>query len=487
MFGIIKLVFVRHGVIAALCAALGLRLVFLDNAYYSGFEELYRDLRVITALIEGRGFPLVGPSASFGGFFVGPAYYYLVALFVYVFSYHPAGAVMASTIGSVFSVWVFYRLLLRWFGLKPYALAGAWMLAVSNFDIHNAVYASNPTLLPLFVLCVLHGLTSIFDRTLTGRGATGLGLAAGIAMQLHGTALVFVPLAVLGAVIRSRPPLRRTVLIIAAAFLTFAPYLVFEIQNGFSNAKRLFDVGTASYALLPRADTARAILAHFYYATLSPVTPYFGATFAYRVGAMLQAGFLLVVVRRIFQRRSGPIAHALSAHAAPVIALWAVSSVGLLFFYQKYTVPHYYLIFWPLPIILYLFAMRWLEARFRLFAPALAIFIVMQLLQYSVLVIPARGAIWPHGAMRKALAVIQNDAHGGSYAILNDGTHFLAYYTELAGVGLNRDASDAAFVYRITRDPITAVPAPPDGFRYVRTRRYDGVTVYAYARTDTTP
>src|SRR5690348_469854 len=60
-----------------------------------------RDVLVAKGILEGH-FTLLGPRSSAGDFFMGPAYYYMITPFLWLFQYDPVGpAVMVALIGIV--------------------------------------------------------------------------------------------------------------------------------------------------------------------------------------------------------------------------------------------------------------------------------------------------------------------------------------------------------------------------------------------------
>src|SRR4030067_1802798 len=58
-----------------------------------------RDALIVYNILHGK-LTLLGPTASVGGFFLGPIYYYFMAVFTLLFNYNPIGpSVMASLFG----------------------------------------------------------------------------------------------------------------------------------------------------------------------------------------------------------------------------------------------------------------------------------------------------------------------------------------------------------------------------------------------------
>ena len=64
--------------LSLLVAGTIVRLAYLpEQLHFAGDEG--RDMFIVQKIVAGEEFPLLGPSASTGGFLLGPAYYYLMA------------------------------------------------------------------------------------------------------------------------------------------------------------------------------------------------------------------------------------------------------------------------------------------------------------------------------------------------------------------------------------------------------------------------
>ena len=93
-----------YSIWVVLCLAIILRVVGLRNIYYGFTGELYRDLLVVHHFIAYGDWPLLGPMGSVGGYYFGPAYYYLLTPFVWLVNANPVGAVFASGFFSVLTI-----------------------------------------------------------------------------------------------------------------------------------------------------------------------------------------------------------------------------------------------------------------------------------------------------------------------------------------------------------------------------------------------
>ncbi|MBI1982345.1 MAG: hypothetical protein HYS68_02065, partial [Candidatus Levybacteria bacterium] len=76
------------GVLGILLVAAFLRLYKISD-YMTFLGDEGRDALVVYGILHGK-FTLLGPTASVGGFFLGPIYYYFMAPFLWLFNYDPA-------------------------------------------------------------------------------------------------------------------------------------------------------------------------------------------------------------------------------------------------------------------------------------------------------------------------------------------------------------------------------------------------------------
>src|SRR3990167_1091579 len=53
---------------------------------------------------------LLGPTSSVGGFFLGPFYYYLMSLFLFLASYHPVGPSIMVALFGIATVYLVYEI-----------------------------------------------------------------------------------------------------------------------------------------------------------------------------------------------------------------------------------------------------------------------------------------------------------------------------------------------------------------------------------------
>lgn len=208
-----------------------------------------RDAIVVYNILHGK-LTLLGPTASVGGFFLGPIYYYFMAVFTFIFNYDPVGPSVMVALFGIATVWLIYKISNDFFG-KYAAIITALLYAISPVVVAYSRSSWNPNPLPFFSLLVLY---LSYKALITNKKYLLLisGFFLGIAIQLHYLALflgvvlgVYILLSNIKSV-RKLPKLIselvvQYVLIFTGFLIGWSPFLAFEFRHGFSNIRSIFN------------------------------------------------------------------------------------------------------------------------------------------------------------------------------------------------------------------------------------------------------
>src|SRR5687768_5563872 len=88
-----------------------------------------RDALVVYNILHGK-LTLLGPTSSVGGFFLGPAYYYFMTPFLWLFNYDPVGPAVMVGLFGVATVLLVYKIGKEFFDQKT-AFIAAGLYAIS--------------------------------------------------------------------------------------------------------------------------------------------------------------------------------------------------------------------------------------------------------------------------------------------------------------------------------------------------------------------
>ncbi len=232
----------------ALFAVLVFLTVFLrfwqirDYVVFLGDEG--RDMLVMRKMILQTRPVFLGPTASVGGFYLGPIYYWMAAPFLALSRFDPVGPSVMVAIFGVGTVLLLYKLLRESVGFYPAILAG-FLYATSPLIVRYSRSSWNPNPLPFFSLLMIYfvylGLKN--KRSLFYVLA---GACFGITIQLHYLSIMLLPVVLLIVLLNAKlKTLPKVILLCAAgALITFSPFLVFEIKHNFPNFKTIIEFVT---------------------------------------------------------------------------------------------------------------------------------------------------------------------------------------------------------------------------------------------------
>ena len=222
-----------------LILALGawIRLLGLDIGWF--LQDQVRDGMAALGIVSGRAYPLVGPQAALSSVnLVGPLYYYLLAI-PYAISPDPWIGLVLQNLLTLIALYLVYRLGNDMFG-TPVGLVAAALYAVFPMAVISGKTLWNPGFLPFFAALFLWTLWCFLVSRRPWLLAVMI-FVLGVLLQIHMSGAIFV-LVLPVALLLYRPPLRPWPLLVGilGVMTLYAPYIVFEIQQGFPDFHRLF-------------------------------------------------------------------------------------------------------------------------------------------------------------------------------------------------------------------------------------------------------
>lgn len=232
-------VWVIIGVLTIIAAVL--RLYQLE-AFITFLGDQGRDAIIMKRIVTLEDFPGIGPRSSVGFIYLGPFYFYLMAPFLALFSFNPAGpgygVAILWVIGMLATTWILRR---EW-RTGP-AVAFLALVTFSYALVSLGRFSWNPNLLPLFSFATVYA-TLIALRNPRWYYALIAGVFLGISLQLHYLMLLVVPAVaiVFGWYLwKHRQPVKSIMIRLAAAvggaIIVYAPFIMFEIKNNFLNLR----------------------------------------------------------------------------------------------------------------------------------------------------------------------------------------------------------------------------------------------------------
>lgn len=213
-----------------------LRLYMIRN-YMTFLGDEGRDVLIVKRMIVDHKFTLLGPTASVGGFFLGPIYYYFMVPFLWMSHLDPVGPAIMVALFGIATIYLVFKVGKDFF--NPLAgLIAASCYACSPLVIAYSRSSWNPNVVPFFSILLVYFLW----RLATGGhklDAFWIGISLGIGIQLHYLFLfLFVFVAVWYLIYSRSIDFWGSV---AKTFIGFlvgvSPFLAFELRHGFANTK----------------------------------------------------------------------------------------------------------------------------------------------------------------------------------------------------------------------------------------------------------
>jgi 4-amino-4-deoxy-L-arabinose transferase-like glycosyltransferase len=223
---------VRRGLLLASILALGAwtRFSGLDLGWF--VQDQVRDATIATGIAGGRAFPLVGPWAG-GTFRLGPLFFYVLAI-PYGLSANPQVASVFLTSLGMISIYLTYHLGKKMFG-PPVGLVAAALYAVFPAAVLTGRTVWNPGFVPVATTLFVALLWRLLALSRPWMLMPVL-VVLGALLQIHASTIIFVLLLPV-ALVLYRPQLSWRVLLVGVLCLVllYAPLVVFEARNGFSD------------------------------------------------------------------------------------------------------------------------------------------------------------------------------------------------------------------------------------------------------------
>jgi 4-amino-4-deoxy-L-arabinose transferase-like glycosyltransferase len=222
--------------IAILAVGAYLRLHMIRN-YMTFLGDEGRDVLIVKRIIVDHKFTLLGPTASVGGFFLGPIYYYFMVPFLWISHLDPVGPAIMVALFGVATICLVFKVGKDFFDARA-GLIAASCYACSPLVIRYSRSSWNPNVVPFFSILLVYFLW----RVVTGRhkvDAFWIGMILGIGIQLHYLFLfLFIVVAVWYIINRRSIGFWSSVGKTSAGFLVgVSPFLAFELRHGFANTR----------------------------------------------------------------------------------------------------------------------------------------------------------------------------------------------------------------------------------------------------------
>lgn len=438
---------------------------------------------VVHDIAVGEDLVALGPAApnNWSGFNLGPIFYYLLVPFYWLSGSSPAGGAVATALITSASIILVYCVGKKFFSTAA-GLSAAALFSVSYLMVYYGRWVWNPNLVPFFILLIflsLYQLAHVQRNQKNGRYLYVLAVAVGIIIQLHGTALILIPMMLVVYFTIFRPKLSWKKYLIAFAILVVlnAPTIAYDLTHNFQNYEGFRQIITQSEtedpaSIIDRAREAKNLVRDFWFESVT--NKQYDALFYLLIvasGAVLLIEFIGAVRRK---RR-----HV----AVTLILIWLVFPLGSYIMYQAKIPVHYFCIIFPLPFIFFGWAFgygwrtRWLQV------PLLVLLIGLTSLQLYYSITFLRD-LSPEGLrlssypltleeMEETVRYVLADSDGKSFSFVSEpgGSYSSSFEYLFEQHDITFMEQEAGLEYTV----LVGVHAPvPE-----RLRQYDSISIYS--------
>jgi len=170
------------GIFAILFLSAYLRLWNIGG-YMTFLGDEGRDVLVVKRMIVDHDITFLGPTASVGGFFLGPIYYYFMAPFLWLWNLNPVGPAVMVALFGVATIYLLYRVGTD-FVSRSTGYIAALLYAIAPLVVAHSRSSWNPNIVPFFSLLYIYSLWKAQESRKV-RWLFVAGISFGVGIQLH--------------------------------------------------------------------------------------------------------------------------------------------------------------------------------------------------------------------------------------------------------------------------------------------------------------
>ncbi len=297
-----------------------------------------RDVLIVKRMLVDHTFTLLGPTASVGGFFLGPIYYYFMLPFLWAWQLNPVGPAVMVALFGIATVFLVFKVGKEFF--HPWVgLIAASLYALSPLVIAYSRSSWNPNLVPFFSL--------LFIYLLWKKSLLFAGLALGIGLQLHYLFLFLFVVTGVWLLIERKSPIP----VLVGFVIGYSPFLLFELRHSFPNTQSIirFVLAGQDTGFRPGFFTIVDEVLFRSFGRLLFRLPD-GSLWDKLPSWQLYSWF--IVTRVTIFLGVAYLAMKRANRSATLLLLWLATVVILFGFYQKGIYDYYFGILFPLPFLL---------------------------------------------------------------------------------------------------------------------------------------
>lgn len=304
-----------------------------------------RDALVVKRMIVDHKFTLLGPTASVGGFYLGPIYYYFMIPFLWLANFDPVGPAVMVALFGIATVGLLYWAVRNWFDSTTATIA-ALLYATSPGIVSASRTSWNPNIMPFFSLLSVFALTQAISQKKPAYFVLA-GIAYGIAIQSHYLGLILGPILAVATIVNCRPKawIKPAILEFFGFLIGSSMFLIFELRHNFPNTRNVIEfIGRGGNTTGPRSWNIFWLFVEMLRRTYESVLPMIDdLTKVLLYGSLI--GFIAFVLAK--RRLKEPL-----SVGVKTVFVWIIVGAFGIGAYKGQLYPHYFGFLFPIPFIL---------------------------------------------------------------------------------------------------------------------------------------
>lgn len=395
-----------------------------DYVVFLGDEG--RDMLIMRDIFVNLNLPFLGPTASVGGFYLGPLYYWMAAPFLFLWRFNPEGPSYMVAIFGVTTILLLYKFLKDITSFWP-AIIVSSLYAVAPLVVRYSRSSWNPNPLPLFSLLLIYFLY-LGVKKHKNIFFVGAGACLGIAVQLHYLASILAPLsAVIILASGNFRKIPKIILFSSAGFLiTFSPFLIFEIRHNFPNFKTIFEFATRGTTIGLKSSNITWSIPNIGNIFLEYLSSYSGTIYSKLAFWFLSVGGVLGL---ILNRKDKEKLWIFS-----IGIIWFVGGLVLLRSYKGQLYDYYFGSIFPAPFLLLglVISLGWNKIFFRIASIIICTLIFVLFLQHGFYTVkPNRLIVQTENIANFIIEKSQNEPYNFALVSNSNSDHAYRYFLEV--------------------------------------------------------
>jgi 4-amino-4-deoxy-L-arabinose transferase-like glycosyltransferase len=218
-----------------------------------------RDVLVVRDMLLGRKYTLIGPGTSIGNMYLGPWYYYMLLVPLWIANFSPLGPAVFVCILGLLTVALLWWVGRIWIG-RWESLAISFLYAISPVVITYSRSSWNPNIMPFFALLTIYSLWVVW-RYHRLRWLLVASVSFAMVLNSHYLGLLLLPTICIFMFLSRKTPgfSKYVVSFILLLLLLLSPLVIFDFRHGganFAAMKKFFSerqttVNAKPYKALP--------------------------------------------------------------------------------------------------------------------------------------------------------------------------------------------------------------------------------------------